>query len=227
MCNEVCAPFKALFAFLCFNAVAIEFCIGFSVSVQGLAQSNTSVLAQRWHLAWPPGLLGQDQDNFGWCCWEDGNLRWVWVEGGLLYLGILGIKFLGPELWAWLQLPVSKSSAAERGAGNRRAGALAAAALVAPLVVLCMPGPARVVLLETFMKGGGTEWRRRPRRGENKKIQLFSDVANGWGWPWAAQGRRGRAQRPRGTPCPSPTGELAMLGRFCNTRFLPVVPQDP
>lgn len=34
MCNNACAPFKALFAFLYFNAVATEFCVGFSVIVQ-------------------------------------------------------------------------------------------------------------------------------------------------------------------------------------------------
>lgn len=64
MCNKVRAPFKALFALLYFNAVAVEFCIGFSVSVEDLARSNTSMWAQRWHSAWPPGLLRQDQGNF-------------------------------------------------------------------------------------------------------------------------------------------------------------------
>lgn len=34
---------------------------------------------------------------------------------------------------------------------------MAGTALVTPLVVLCMPGPARVVLLEPFMKYGVKE----------------------------------------------------------------------
>lgn len=212
LCNKACTPFKALFSFLYFNAVATEFCIGFSISVQDLAQPNTSVLAQCWCSAWPPSLLGQNQGDVGWSWWEDGNLRWVWVEDGLLYLGVLCINPVGPEFGAWLWFPVSKSWAEKLGIEVE----WWSCSSWAPLVILHMPGSARV-LFRNFDEG----WKYSEEGGpeeENKNIQLFFfQMLFTVSLTWHREGKG-----DHDIPVASPGYQMSC----CCTQLLPIVPQD-
>lgn len=72
----------------------------------------------------------------------------IWMEDGLLYLGILGIKPLRPEF-------IQSDGSFQQAKAEEE--------LMASCVFLHMPDPARVVLLEIAVKGGSRKCRRKPR----------------------------------------------------------------
>lgn len=78
LCDKICSLFQALFTFLYFSAVAIEFCVGFSLPAQGCALPDVPMVAQDWHPAAAAVWLRSGWFGVTW----DGCVENVGIAGG-------------------------------------------------------------------------------------------------------------------------------------------------